>query len=232
MSGRDSFHQTLYEVPAGATEVLVVRHGASEPAVSGVPFPLLDGHSDPGLSEVGLAQAELVANALRDEKLDGLFTSPLRRTRLTAGALAAAMAAEPTVIYDLREILLGDFEGGEFRVRQGRGDPIISQVFAEERWDLIPNAELAESFSERVRRGFEQVVAAVGPDARAAVVVHGGVIGEVCRMATKSRPFAFLHADNCSITRIVVNSNGSWLLRSFNEISHLVTGDTQATATQ
>jgi 2,3-bisphosphoglycerate-dependent phosphoglycerate mutase len=40
-------------------------------------------------------------------------------------------------------------------------------------------------------------------------------------MATSSRPFAFIHADNGSISRLVVHPDGTWLLRSFNETRHL-----------
>jgi 2,3-bisphosphoglycerate-dependent phosphoglycerate mutase len=47
------------------------------------------------------------------------------------------------------------------------------------------------------------------------------VIGELARQATSSRPFAFVHSDNCSITRLVVFADGRRLLRSFNDVSHL-----------
>ena len=59
-----------------------------------------------------------------------------------------------------------------------------------------------------------------------AAFVHAAVIGEICRQATASRPFAFIHADNGSLTRLVVLPGGRLLLRSFNDISHLtvVTG--------
>jgi probable phosphoglycerate mutase len=72
-----------------------------------------------------------------------------------------------------------------------------------------------------VRAGLEAVLAAAGPDATVAAIVHGGVIGEACRQATDSRPFAFIHADNGSLTRLVVLPGGRWLLRSFNDTSHL-----------
>jgi probable phosphoglycerate mutase len=52
-------------------------------------------------------------------------------------------------------------------------------------------------------------------------VVHGGVIGEIARTATSSRPFAFVHADNCSVSRLVVFGDGRQLLRSFNDVAHL-----------
>ena len=47
------------------------------------------------------------------------------------------------------------------------------------------------------------------PTSRVAAIVHGGVIGEVCRQATDSRPFAFVHSDNGSLTRLVVLAGGA-----------------------
>jgi probable phosphoglycerate mutase len=221
MADRDSFEQSPYELPPGSTEVVLVRHGASEAAVVGSRFPLVDGHSDPALSEPGRAQAEMVAAGLGDDEFSGLFVTSLRRTQETAAPLAAATGLEPVVVPELREVYLGDFEGGEYRIRAGRGDPIIQQVFSEERWDAIPNGESWEDFGARVTKGIERIVASVGPNTSAVAVVHGAVIGQLCRQATASRPFAFVHSDNCSVSRLVVLGDGRWLLRSFNDIAHL-----------
>jgi probable phosphoglycerate mutase len=222
MADRDSFEQSPYELPPGSTEVVLVRHGASEAAVVGSKFPLVDGHSDPALSEPGKAQAQMVAAALaRSEEAGGLFVSSLRRTHETAAPLAEAIGLEPQVIPELREVFLGDFEGGEYRIRSARGDPVIAQVFAEERWDAIPNGESWQDFGARTEAGIAEIVKRVGANATAIAVVHGAVIGQLCRHATASRPFAFVHSDNCSVSRIVVFADGRWLLRSFNDISHL-----------
>jgi 2,3-bisphosphoglycerate-dependent phosphoglycerate mutase len=221
MADRDSFEQSPYELPPGSTEVVLVRHGASEAAVVGSRFPLVEGHSDPALSEPGKAQAEMVATGLGGDEFSGLFVTSLRRTQETAAPLAAATGLDPVVVPELREVYLGDFEGGEYRIRAGRGDPVIQQVFGEERWDAIPNGESWEDFGARVTAGIERIVAAVGPNTSAVAVVHGAVIGQLCRQATASRPFAFVHSDNCSISRLVVLGDGRWLLRSFNDISHL-----------
>ena len=221
MADRDSFEQSPYELSPGSTEVVLVRHGASEAAVVGSRFPLVDGHSDPALSEAGRAQAEMVARGLGGDEFSGLFVSSLRRTHETAAPLAASTGLQPQVIPELREVFLGEFEGGEYRVRVGRGDPIIKRVFAEERWDAIPGGESWADFGGRVSAGIERIVAAVGPDTSAVAVVHGAVIGQLCRQATASRPFAFVHSDNGSVSRLVVAADGRWLLRSFNDISHL-----------
>ena len=222
MSGEGGHYpQRPFALPPGATEVVLVRHGASAAAVPGTPFPMVDGHGDPPLAEAGLAQARLVAERLAGEGLARLFVTTLRRTAQTAAPLAVSTGLEPVVVPELREVHLGEWEGGEYRIRAADGDPLIWRIFEEERWDLIPGAEAPEALAERVRAGVERVVAETGPDAVAAAVVHGGIVGEICRQAVGSRPFAFIHADNCSITRLVVLPGGRWLLRSFNDISHL-----------
>jgi probable phosphoglycerate mutase len=216
-----TYHQHAFVLPPGATEVVLVRHGASAPRVEGEPFPLLDGHADPPLAPEGAAQAEAVGERLAGEGLAGLFVTPLCRTAETAAPLARRTGLEPRVVPELREVWLGDWEGGEFRIRMTERDPVALRAVAEERWDAIPGAESMDSLAGRVRAGIEAVVAAAGADVSVAVVAHGGVIGEACRQATDSRPFAFVHADNGSLTRLVVLPGGAWLLRSFNDTAHL-----------
>ena len=222
MADRDSFEQTPYELPPGATEIVLVRHGASAPPVEGMPNPLVGGHSDPALAEAGRAQAELVAEGLRHEPVSAIFVSTLRRTQETAAPLAEALGIEPEPpLEELREVFLGDFEGGVYRIKAARGDPVIQRVFSEEAWSEIPGGESFEHFGARVTAGVGKIVERTGPDRAAVAILHGAVIGQLCRQATESRPFAFVHADNGSISRLVVQPDGRWLLRSFNDVSHL-----------
>ena len=213
--------QRPFILPEGATEVIIVRHGASEVALPGARFPLVDGRGNPNLSEDGHEQARAIAESLAPEGIARLFVTPLRRTHQTAAPLAEATGLEPIVVDDLAEVRLGEWEGGEYRVRVARNDPLIRQMFQQERWDVIPGGESFESLGRRVRAGIERIVEETGPDAVAVAFLHGGVIGEVCRQATGSRPFAFVHSDNGSVSRLVVRASGRWLLRSFNEVSHL-----------
>jgi probable phosphoglycerate mutase len=217
----EKYAQRAFALPPGATEVVLVRHGASADAVPGQPFPLSDGHGDPPLSPVGQRQARAMAERLADEQLAALFVTGLARTVQTAAPLAERLGVEPVVVPELREVKLGEWEGGEFRIRVHDGDPVAMRAIAEERWDVIPGAESMEEIAARVKAGIASIVGAVGPDASAAAVVHGGIIGELCRQATSSRPFAFIHADNCSLSRIVVLPDGRWLLRTFNDTAHL-----------
>jgi probable phosphoglycerate mutase len=224
-----SYPQRAFTLPPGATEVVLVRHGASAAAVPGEPFESLEGHADPPLAPEGERQAEAMAERLGAERFDALFVTTLQRTAQTAAPLAARLGLDPVVVPELREVGLGEWEGGELRIRAAERDPLFFEVIAKERWDTIPGAEPAEQFAARVRAGLERVVAETGPDGVAVAVVHGGVIGELARQATSSRPFAFVHSDNCSITRLVVFPDGRQLLRNFNDTAHL-TGLTPASS--
>ena len=216
------YPQEDYSRPPGSIEVVLIRHGASEAAVEDEPFELLEGQADPALSAAGERQAQAVAERLADEPLEALFITPLCRTAQTAAPIAALTGLEPVVVPDLREVHLGELDGGAFRIAIHEGDPRIPEVFAQERWDVIEGAERMEDFAARTRAGIERILDGLEPGATVAAVVHGGVIGELCRQATGSRPFAFTHADNGSITRLVVFPDGSWRVRCFNDGAHLV----------
>ncbi len=221
MTEAKGFEQHRYAPPPDSVEVVLVRHGASEAALPGQSFAMVDGQGDPALSEVGKDQARAVAVTLAGESFSGLFASSLRRTQETAAPLAAAAGLDVTVLPDLREINLGELEGGAYRIKVATGDPIVAEIARQERWDVIPGAESPEQFSGRLRAAITEIVATVPAGTTAVAFVHGAVIGDLCALATGSRPFAFLNADNGSISSLVVHGDGSWLLRSFNETRHL-----------
>jgi probable phosphoglycerate mutase len=221
-AAKEGYGQRRFALPDDATQIILVRHGASEPVFPGQRHELTpDGWGDPALAPEGVEQAAAVTRRLESEPIDAIFVTPLRRTQQTAAATVARTGLEPVVIPELTEVHLGEWEGGEYRIRVREGDPLAMEVLLKETYELIPGAEKAEAFAARVRAGIDKVVATVGGGRTAAVFVHGGVIGEVCRLATDCRPFAFAFAENCSLTRLVVLGDGRWLLRGFNETTHL-----------
>jgi probable phosphoglycerate mutase len=213
------FRQPRFAPPPGATEILLVRHGESEAAVAGQTFDLLDGQGDPALSPEGAAEAELVCARLASEQVDAIYVTTLRRTAETAAPLAKRLGITPVAEGDLREVFLGEWEGGGFRAHVADRHPTAVRMFVEQRWDVIPGAESTESFSARVRTALERIASA-HRDQRVVVFAHGGTIGEILAQATGSKPFAFLGADNASISHIVVTED-RWVLRRFNDTSHL-----------
>ena len=190
----------------------MLRHGESAPHVEGEEFPLLDGHGDPALSPEGRVQAEQAADRLiaTGERISAIYVTTLQRTHQTAAPLAARLGLEPIVEPELREVFLGDWEGGEVRKRLADGDPIALSMAVKQRWDVIPGAEPEETFAARVRVGIERIAAA-HPDELVVAVVHGGVIGQVIGQATGATGFAFTGADNASLSHLVVTP-GRWIV--------------------
>lgn len=213
------FRQRRFEPPPGATELVLVRHGESEPYADGTPFALAGGHGDPLLSAQGLEQAGWVCARLKNAGIEAIYVSTLRRTAQTAAPLAAQLNLELRVEADLREVFLGDWEGGLFRKMVADGHPTSQRMFAEERWDVIPGAEPSTAFVGRVQAAVGRLAAA-HPGQRVAAFTHGGVIGQALALAAGSRPFAFIGADNGSISELVITAD-RWIVRGFNDTSHL-----------
>jgi probable phosphoglycerate mutase len=216
--------QARFVAPPGATTMLLVRHGESEAAHPDRPFPLVDGHGDPALHPEGRRQAELLGRRLAAEhaggaRIDAIYVTTLRRTHETSAPLARLVGIEPVVERDLREVHLGEWEGGALRARALAGDPIFARVTAEERWDHIPGAEPLEDFDRRLREATARLVAH-HPGQRIVVVTHGGVIGQLLHQASGARRFAFAGAANASISVVVHAGEGQVVLR-YNDTGHL-----------
>ena len=211
--------QTNFAPPRSATELLLVRHAQSAPLGVDPAELNVDGYADPALTEAGREQAQRVADRLSGKRIDAVYVSPLRRTSETAAPLAASLGLEPLVDSDLREVHLGAWEGGLFRKHDAERHPLARRLWREERWDVIPEAEPADAFSARVRAAIERIVAA-HPGGRIAVFSHGAVIGHALALASDSRPFVFIHADNASISQLAVTPR-RWLVRRFNDTAHL-----------
>ncbi|MDX2053314.1 MAG: histidine phosphatase family protein [Polyangiaceae bacterium] len=88
------------------TRVLLIRHGATVLTAE----DRFAGATDVELSEEGREQARSLGARLAGEKLAAIYTSPLRRTRDTAGFLAAPHGLQARERDGLREINHGRWE--------------------------------------------------------------------------------------------------------------------------
>jgi 2,3-bisphosphoglycerate-dependent phosphoglycerate mutase len=215
----ESHRQTRWVAPPGSTEFLLVRHGATR-GLRGPEdrFPLVDGHGDPELHDDGHRQAQFVARRLAVESIDALYVTTLTRTHQTAAPIASALGLTPIVEPDLREVFLGEWEGGLARVHAGNNDPRWLKAMAEGEWGHIPGAESTAQLQQRCMRALRSIHAE-RPNQRVVCVVHGGVISAILGSIVGA-PDAFAGADNCSISHVV--SLGSWWrVRGYNDTAHL-----------
>lgn len=196
-----------------------MRHGESRAATADNPFPLVDGHGDPELHPDGREQASRVGQRLKHQPISAVYVSNLRRTHETAQPLCDHLNLTPTVDPDLREVFLGEWEGGMLRIKAHDNDPTYLRMHQEQRWDVIPGAESHADLNRRLLRALNGI-AGRHPDELVVAVVHGGVIAHVLAHATGANHFAFNGADNGSISQIIM-VDGRILMRRFNDSSHL-----------
>lgn len=214
-----TYGQTTWRMPAGATDLLLIRHGQSAPMPTrGYPLAA-NGHADPELSGLGREQADLLGARLADAGIEAIYVSTLVRTQQTAEPLAARTQLTPRIDPDLHEIHLGEWEGGEYRRRVEARDPQMLALAQARSWSAVPGAEGDEAFAGRVRAALTRIAQAHAGQ-RVAVVCHGGVIGQAIALATGALPMAFAHCDNASISQLAVHGE-VWGVRRFNDSAHL-----------
>jgi len=195
------------------------------PYTEGEPFALKDGHGDPPLSPNGLMQADAVGARLADEPISAIYASSLVRTQQTAAPLAAARQLEVTIDADLREVFLGDFEGGLFRQLAADDHPAVAEMRRVRDWGAIPGAESNDDLRSRTVAAIERIRTR-HVDEMVAVFCHGGVIAALLGHAANVPPFTFRGCRNSAMNVLYIDEN-EWVIRSFNDGSHVggLTGD-------
>ncbi len=190
--------------PAGACEVLLVRHALPEP----------DGTLDPGLGEFGRAQARQLVAHLDGVALDAVYASTLVRARQTAEPLAQARGLPLGIDVGLREWVSNatHYVGTENLADTGR-----AQAFHEGRFEdeFLPphNAdELRATMVATVRRLGQQ-----HPGGRIVAVSHGGASNTFLAEVVGSPRRFFFNPGYAGISRLQVWPDGRFVLLSINE---------------
>lgn len=89
-------------------KLIITRHGQTEQNK----LRILQGQGLGELSELGKEQAKKVANRLKDEAIDYIFSSPLARARDTAEEIRKYHKDKPFELRDeLKELHMGAFQG-------------------------------------------------------------------------------------------------------------------------
>lgn len=88
-------------------KVFITRHGQTKWNALG----RLQGRKDIELNEIGKEQALITGKKIKDEKIDIIITSPLKRARETAGIINKQFDVEIVEDDRLMERSYGDFEG-------------------------------------------------------------------------------------------------------------------------
>ncbi|HZU71168.1 MAG TPA: histidine phosphatase family protein [Acidimicrobiales bacterium] len=192
-------------------ELLLIRH--AEP----VRVPESDERADPGLHERGIAQAERLAQWLAEERLEGIFSSPMRRARQTA---------EPVATRHNLEIVV-DEELSEFDREATSYIPVEElRATRDERWLAMAEGRLDSfdvdpiEFQRGVVTALEHIISA-NPSRVVAVFCHGGVINAYFAHILGISKLMWFEPLYTSINRVAAARSGERSVVALNETAHL-----------
>lgn len=154
------------------TRFILVRHGQS----LGNERKIILGHVDWDITDIGRAQAQCVARALENRKIDAVYSSDLMRAYNTVAPMATSRGLNITADEGLREINMG--------LWQGRTVADIIEEYGElftVRWKChfgsfcAPDGESTQDLAKRVRCSLLRI-AEENPERTVLIGTHAAAI--------------------------------------------------------
>lgn len=200
------------------TTVYMIRHAEAE----GNLYRIVQGQLNSFITPRGHRQIAALAERFRDVPLDALYSSDLRRTQTTAGAITKYHRLPMQLDKRLREINLGVCEGMSFGDMY-RFDPAQMDNFNNDPAEW--RAPEAETFEECTARMVSAVtdIARKNDGKTVAVVSHGmairSLLASILGVASRDIP-SLPHGDNTAVSRLCFD-NGVFTVEYYNDNSHL-----------
>jgi 2,3-bisphosphoglycerate-dependent phosphoglycerate mutase len=203
-------------------EIVLVRH--AQQAANDLGDPARPKGGDAPLSELGLRQADAVADELSLQPVDAVWCSPLQRAHETARRIAAKHGLEPVI--DERLVEVGVYRGlprgatvrGELGLE---GEEAVGAAFGRTRtWASFPLSESRDEVGARLGAVFDTIRSENPDSSRVVVVCHGGIVNAVIRQVVESDQDMLFYPAHASISRIA-RADGRLALSTANEMHYL-----------
>lgn len=202
-------------------EIYFIRHGQTVWNTE----KRFQGLSDSPLTELGIKQAKLLGEQLKNIKFDKFYSSSLKRANDTANYIKGDREQEVEIFDAFREISMGDMEGkGHYEFKDIYPQQLHDFFFDQVNYD--PSAFNGESFlevRERVKKGLEEFIELNKNYERVLVVSHGATL-KVLLHYISGKDISTLSQEeipkNTSYS-IVKVENGKFEIIDFSNISHL-----------
>ena len=198
-------------------EILVIRHGETAWNREEV----FRGRADVPLSERGREQARLLAEAVREQPVRAVYSSPLARARETAAPLAQALGLELTIDERMIDMSFGDWEG------RPRAEVEKEQPGPYQTWLTEParfRAPGGESLSDVLARAWPalQEIAERHAEDAAAVVSHRVVCKVLlcAALGVGEAGFWRVRVDTASVSTLSADDD-RWVVARMNDTHHL-----------
>ena len=202
-------------------EIYFVRHGQTIWNVE----KRFQGLSDSPLTELGITQAKLLGEKLKDIKFDKFYSTSLKRANDTANYIKGNRKQKVEIFDDFVEISMGDMEGiKQEDFKKLYPEQVKNFFFNQLEYD--PSSFGGESFlevRERVIRGLNKFIELNKNYERVLVVSHGATLKTLLHYIS-GKDISTLSDEaipkNTSYT-IVKYENGKFEIIDFSNTSHL-----------
>lgn len=153
------------------TTLYLLRHGQSEWNV----LHKVQGQEDTALTERGIEQAGMAAERLKDEKIDIIYSSDLRRAYDTAEIVGNKLNLDVNKLESIREVHFGVWQGLDLdTIKKEHGDDY--KLWRTEPHNLnIKDAENLHTLRDRVLKDIQNLVSE-NPGKKILLVSHGAAI--------------------------------------------------------
>lgn len=202
-------------------EIYFVRHGQTIWNVE----KRFQGLSDSPLTELGITQAKLLGEKLKDIKFDKFYSTSLKRAYDTANYIKGNREQKVEIFDDFVEISMGDMEGIKQEDFKKLYPEQVKNFFFNQ-LEYNPSSFGGESFlevRERVIRGLNKFIELNKNYERVLVVSHGATLKTLLHYIS-GKDISTLSDEaipkNTSYT-IVKYENGKFEIIDFSNVSHL-----------
>lgn len=203
---------------AGLVRIFLIRHGEvlwnHEHAYAG--------QTDLPLNELGLAQAETVADFLANKGITGVYSSDLMRARQTAEATGNRIGLPVTTVRALREVNYGEWEG----LTEAEIAAQYPETYPEWRLNAanvrIPGGETFAELKDRAYPAFTEIALSQS-EGNIAIVAHKSVNRTIlCHLlGADVNRYRSIAQENACTNTIQVRDSSRFVVENINVREHL-----------
>lgn len=199
------------------SRVYLVRHGQTAWNVG----EIFRGRVDIPLDETGKQEVHLAGEALKDETLHAVYSSPLSRSMETAENIAKFHNISVTPLDAIVDISYGEWEGLENQEVQKKYPELHDLWLREPHMVKFPKGESLDEVRSRTMAALDELIVK-HRDENLALVAHRVPNKVICcaLLGLDNSHFWRIQQDTAS-TNLFTYQNGQWIISFLNDTSYL-----------
>lgn len=196
-------------------KIILIRHAETDFNYHG----RWQGWVDIPLNKQGLKQAKKLAQRLKSEVVDALYTSDLKRSLQTAELVAEKLGIKPVKSEKLRERHMGILEGLTYNESETRYKKILEKFFDHESEEFSGHEGETQKQVEERLKSFVDFLRSWHTDQTVMIVTHGGSKHYLLKFLTEE-PLGEVRFGNTAITVLKKSVQGKYRIVTFSDTTH------------